>query len=89
MNTTTKIIIGITVAATGVAVGMLLAPQKTAALPTRVKAGAKDWLCLFSAGLSTSKKSTFHDPAHFPSELTSEMIDLDSIYDQVYKSNKV
>lgn len=57
MNNTTKMILGITVAAAaGAAIGMLLAPEKGADLQKKVKDGAKDWLNNFSELLNTGKE---------------------------------
>jgi gas vesicle protein len=54
MNTTTKVILGLTVAAAaGAAMGMLLAPEKGSDLQKRIKEGAQNWLDDFSALLST------------------------------------
>lgn len=56
MNSTTKMIIGITVAAAaGAAIGMLLAPEKGTDLQKKLKEGANDWLKNFSSLLSTGK----------------------------------
>lgn len=57
MNTTTKIIIGMTVAAAaGAAIGMLLAPEKGSDLQKKIKDGAKGWLNNFATLLSTGKE---------------------------------
>jgi gas vesicle protein len=56
MNNTTKVIIGLTVAAAaGAAIGMLLAPEKGTDLQKKLKEGANDWLKNFSSLLSTGK----------------------------------
>jgi gas vesicle protein len=56
MNTTTKVIIGLTVAAAaGAAIGMLLAPEKGTDLQKKIKAGASDWLSNFSTLLLAGK----------------------------------
>jgi gas vesicle protein len=56
MNTTTKVIIGLTVAAAaGAAVGMLLAPEKGSDLQKKIKDGANDWLKNFSTLLLAGK----------------------------------
>ncbi len=56
MNTTTKVILGITVAAAaGAAIGMLLAPEKGTDLQKKIKEGAKDWMNEFSSLLTTGK----------------------------------
>lgn len=57
MNTTTKVIIGLTVAAAaGAAIGMLLAPEKGSDLQKKIKDGAGDWLKNFSGLLLTGKE---------------------------------
>jgi len=57
MNTTSKVILGITVAAAaGAAIGMLLAPEKGSDLQMRIKAGAKDWLSNFTGLLATGNE---------------------------------
>lgn len=56
MNTTTKVIIGLTVAAAaGAAIGMLLAPEKGSDLQKRIKEGTSDWLKNFSSLLLAGK----------------------------------
>ena len=56
MNTRTKMIIGITVAAAaGTAIGMLMAPEKGTDLQKKIKAGADDFLKEFSTLLITGK----------------------------------
>ena len=57
MNTTTKVILGITVAAAaGAAIGMLLAPEKGSDLQKKIKEGTSDWLSNFSSLLMTGKE---------------------------------
>ena len=57
MNTTTKMILGITVAAAaGAAIGMLIAPEKGTDLQQKIKDGAGDLLREFSALLITGKE---------------------------------
>jgi len=57
MNTTTKVIIGITLAAAaGAAIGMLVAPEKGSDLQKKIKDGATDWLKDISALLLTGKE---------------------------------
>jgi gas vesicle protein len=57
MNATTKMIVGITVAAAaGAAIGMLLSPEKGTDLQKKIKEGAKDWLNDFSELLDTGKE---------------------------------
>lgn len=56
MNTTAKMIVGITVAAAaGAAIGMLMAPEKGTDLQKKIKAGASDLLQEFSTLLITGK----------------------------------
>ncbi len=57
MNTTTKVILGLTVAAAaGAAIGMLLAPEKGSDLQKKIKEGAGDWLTNFSTLLIAGKE---------------------------------
>lgn len=57
MKTTTKVILGITVAAAaGAAIGMLLAPEKGKDLQRKIAEGAKDWLAEFSSLLALGKE---------------------------------
>lgn len=57
MKTTTKIILGITVAAAaGAAIGMLLAPEKGKDLQKKISEGAKEWAAEFAALLSLGKE---------------------------------
>jgi len=81
MNTTTKVILGITAAAVaGAAIGMLLAPEKGTILQKRIKDGAANWLNEFSSLLNMGKevaeevKATAENSFN---ELTSERIDFD------------
>ncbi len=56
MKTTTKVILGITVAAAaGAAIGMLLAPEKGKEMQKKIAEGAKDWLAEFSSLLTMGK----------------------------------
>lgn len=79
MNTTTKVILGITVAAAaGAAIGMLLAPEKGSDLQKKIKEGAKNWLGQFSGLLATGKElaSEFKSKAqHEVDGLESEFSD--------------
>lgn len=57
MNTTTKVILGLTVAAAaGAAIGMLLAPEKGSDLQKKIKEGANDLLTNFSSLLMAGKE---------------------------------
>ena len=57
MNTTTKVILGLTVAAAaGAAIGMLLAPEKGSDLQKKIKEGASDWLTNFTTLLLVGKE---------------------------------
>jgi gas vesicle protein len=56
MNTTAKVILGITVAAAaGAAIGMLIAPEKGTDLQRKIKEGATDLVNEFSSLLGTGK----------------------------------
>jgi gas vesicle protein len=56
MNTTTKVIIGIAAAAaTGAAIGMLLAPEKGTDLQKRLVSNTKDWLSEINSLLDLGK----------------------------------
>jgi gas vesicle protein len=76
MNTTTKVILGLSVAAAaGAAIGMLLAPEKGSDLQKKIKEGVQDWLSHFSGLLLTGKElaSEFKSQAqHEVNELKSE-----------------
>ncbi len=82
MNTTTKVILGVTLAAAaGAALGMLLAPEKGTDLQKKIKDGATDWLSEFSTLLATGKglAADFKSKAQLGLEdLTSELIDLNT-----------
>jgi gas vesicle protein len=57
MNTTTKLVLGMAVAAAaGAALGMLLAPEKGTDLQKKIKEGATDWLKEFKSLISTGKE---------------------------------
>ena len=85
MNTTTKLILGMVVAAAaGAAIGMLLAPEKGVDLQKKIKDGASDWLKDFNGLLNTGKdvvnefkSKTEVSVNNMRSEL-SELTDLDS-----------
>lgn len=81
MNTTAKMILGISVAAAaGAAIGMLLAPEKGVDLQKKIKEGASDLLNNFSGLINTGKElaSEFKSTAQRNvSELTSELIEFD------------
>jgi gas vesicle protein len=75
MNTTTKVILGITVAAAaGAAIGMLLAPEKGTDLQKKIKEGVKDWLNQFSGLLVTGKELA----SEFKSKAQDEVEELKS-----------
>ena len=58
MKTTTKVILGVSVAAAaGAAIGMLLAPEKGKDLQRKIAEGAKEWLAEFSALLALGKEA--------------------------------
>jgi gas vesicle protein len=81
MNTTTKVILGISIAAAaGAAIGMLLAPEKGVDLQKKIKEGANDLLSNFSNLINTGKElaSEFKSTAQRNvTELTSELIEFD------------
>lgn len=85
MNNTTKVVLGMAVAAAaGAALGMLLAPEKGVDLQKKIKDGATDWLKEFSGLLNTGKEvmGEFKSKAELEvssmrSEL-SQMTDLES-----------
>lgn len=57
MNTTTKVILGLTAAAAaGAAIGLLLAPEKGSDLRKKIKDGTKSFMNDFSALLTTGKE---------------------------------
>jgi gas vesicle protein len=57
MKNTTKIILGITVAAAaGAAIGMLLAPEKGKDLQKKIAEGAREWLGEFASLLALGKE---------------------------------
>ena len=79
MNTTAKMILGITVAAAaGAAIGLLLAPEKGVDLQKKIKEGANEWMKEFSGllGLGQQLASEFKSNINL-NGLSSEMIDLD------------
>ena len=79
MNTTTKMILGITVAAAaGAAIGLLLAPEKGSDLQKKIKDGAAEWMHEFSGliGLGQQLASEFKSSVNL-NGLSSELIDLD------------
>lgn len=77
MNTTTKMIIGVTVAAAaGAAIGMLLAPEKGSDLQKKIKENSQDWLNNFLAIVNTGKEiaSRFKTEADLEYEATANEI---------------
>ena len=85
MNNTTKIVLGMAVAAAaGAAIGMLLAPEKGTDLQKKIKEGAADWLKDFKGLMSTGtdvvnqlKSSTEHELTSMKTDLTN-LTDLES-----------
>lgn len=64
MNTTTKVILGLTAAAVaGAAVGMLLAPEKGSDLRKKIRTNTKDFMNDFASLLARGKEivSDFQD----------------------------
>ncbi|HEY5915811.1 MAG TPA: YtxH domain-containing protein [Chryseolinea sp.] len=56
MNTTAKVIVGIVAAAAaGVAIGMLIAPEKGDELQKKISDGARSWLSELAALIGTAK----------------------------------
>jgi gas vesicle protein len=80
MNTTTKMILGIAVAAAvGAAIGMLMAPERGSDLQKRIKVGASDLINEFSTLLVIGKElaSEFEVKAlPYLEEKTSEQVEL-------------
>ncbi len=57
MKTTTKVILGITVAAAaGAAIGMFLAPEKGKDIQKKIADGAKEWAAEFASLLALGKE---------------------------------
>ena len=87
MNTTTKMILGITVAAAaGAAIGMLLAPEKGTDLQKKIKEGASDWMHELTGLIGIGKKLITEIQSLNINGLTSEMIDLDEHEKTAYQS---
>jgi gas vesicle protein len=85
MNNTTKIVLGMAVAAAaGAAIGMLLAPEKGTDLQKKIKEGAANWLKEFNGLISTGKEVVNQVRSNTEQELTnmkselSDFTDLDS-----------
>jgi gas vesicle protein len=80
MNTTSKMILGIAVAAAaGAAIGMLMAPERGSDLQKRIKVGASDLINEFSTLLVIGKElaSEFEVKAlPYLEEKTSEQVEL-------------
>jgi gas vesicle protein len=56
MNTTAKVIVGIVAAAAaGVAIGMLIAPDKGEELQKKISEGARSWLSEIASLIGTAK----------------------------------
>jgi gas vesicle protein len=78
MNTTTKMILGITVAAAaGAAIGMLIAPEKGIDLQKKIKEGASDFLSEFSTLLINGKELA-HE---FKSKIQPELDEINAEYE--------
>ena len=87
MNTTTKMILGITVAAAaGAAIGMLLAPEKGTDLQKKIKEGASDLMHEFTGLIGIGKKLVTEIQSLNINGLTSELIDLDEHEKTAYQS---
>ncbi len=90
MNTTTKMILGISVAAAaGAAIGILLAPEKGSDLQKKIKEGAAEWMHEFSSliGLGQQLASEFKSNVNL-NGLSSELIDLDENEVVTYKRSE-
>jgi len=87
MNTTTKMILGITVAAAaGAAIGILLAPEKGTDLQKKIKEGASEWLHEFTGLIGMGKQMVTELKSLNINGLTSEMIDMDEHEKTSYQS---
>jgi len=86
MNTTTKVILGITVAAAaGAAIGILLAPEKGTDLQKKIKESASDWMHEFKGLLGLGKQLTEEFKSLNIKGLTSELLDLDEHEETFYQ----
>jgi gas vesicle protein len=73
MNNTSKIVLGLAVAAAaGAAIGMLLAPEKGTDLQKKIKDGANDWLTEFTALLTLGSQAV----SHFKSKSEQKLISM-------------
>jgi gas vesicle protein len=80
MNTTTKVILGLTVAAAaGAAIGMLLAPEKGSDLQKKIKDGTSDWLSNFSSLLLAGKEFVTNLKSKAEGELSEETSRIESV----------
>ncbi len=87
MNTTSKMILGITVAAAaGAALGLLLAPEKGTDLQKKIKVGAAEWMHEFSGLLGLGKQLVTEFKSINLHGLTSELIDLDEQEEITYQT---
>jgi len=86
MNTTTKVILGITVAAAaGAAIGILLAPEKETDLQKKIKEGASDWMHEFKVLLGLGKQLKEEFKSLNIKGLTSELLDLEEHEETFYQ----
>lgn len=86
-NTTTKVILGITVAAAaGAAIGLLLAPEKGTDLQKKIKVGASAWMHEFSGLIGLGKQLIAEFNLLPSNDLTSELIDMNEHEEITYKS---
>jgi gas vesicle protein len=88
MNNTTKIVLGLAVAAAaGAAIGMLLAPEKGTDLQKKIKDGAADWLKEFNGLISTGKEvvnQVRSNSEHQLNSLKAELSDLTDLESRMH-----